>query len=633
MNEDNPKDWNKSVEHPSEDELLCFIDGELSPKLIEGLRSHLDACWHCRNRAEKFQAAISRFVDYRSQVMQPLIESSDNWSGFGSKLRNQTADRIPPTFWERWQSAWRRFRLSLPTIDARVARLTTISALTIILGFAGVYFLLISTSRIVSAEELINLAAQSRENELKNTDQPVLYQQLRVRRRNARGEETSNVEIWQDIDNLRIRKVVSPQADNNAMPVLTDLEHILRANNYEPPPLSVVGFRAWRERLADKHDTVEQLRTDDDVAAIRLKTEVAATTENGRITSSELIVRAADYHPIEQKFTVNSTDGPQEFEFRETSFAVMSLNSLNPGFFVDSTPMVVSARPSPKPSIAESPEANVSEPGAPNAAVTGASANAVASADLEVGVLNLLHNAGADLGEQVEVRRTPNGPIVVSGVVDTPERKGQILNALGSVKDNPAVRIQISTVAEYLARQKQGKPTPRPSVESVEVEGDTFPAEADLRARFNDDANVKAFAARMTGRSSQAMNYLWAMKRLKSQFSLAELQKLTPEARAKWLGVIRSYARSYQNEIAGLKRELQPVFGGSGGGGSAGAINSDAELLQTIDQLFAAGSGTNQAVRGSLTTSAAGVNTLKMPQFWQMLNRAEALAASIEKAK
>ncbi len=640
MSQGNPKNWKKSVQHPSEDDLLCYIDGELSPKLTESLCSHLEACWHCRNRAEKFQAAISLFIDYRSQVVQPLIETPNNWSGFGSKLRDVAAEIVPPSLWQRWRTTLDRLRVSLQEMDVRAARLTAISAFTILLGIAGVYFLLISSQTIVSAEELINRAAASRENELRNTDQPVLYQQLRVKRRDAQGEDSANIELWQDVDNSRMRQVASPKTSADAsevqkLNVLADLDNILRANNYEPPPLSIIGFRAWRKTLPEKRDLVEEAKIDEGISVLRLSTEITTQPVDGQLIASVLVVRASDYHPLEQHFRVMSADGVQEFELRETSFAVMSLNSLNPGFFADSSPVVTSARPLPSPGQSPEEVANATTVAVsvPGAVATGTLPNVVATAELEVEVLDLLHNAGADLGEQIEVKRMPNGPVMITGVVETLERKNQILNALQSVSGNPAVKIQINTVADEIARQKQAKAQPKPSVENVEVEGDTFPAEADLRAHFNgSDQAVRQFASRMTGRSSQAMTYLWAMKRLKSQFTVAELQKLTPEARSKWLNVIRSYARSYQSEIAALKRELQPVFGVSAGAGDGASVNSDAELMQTVDRLFEAGSGSNQVVRQAFTTGS-GTNALKTAQFWRMLSEAEGLAKSIAEAR
>ena len=60
----------------------------------------------------------------------------------------------------------------------------------------------------------------------------------------------------------------------------------------------------------------------------------------------------------------------------------------------------------------------------------------VASADLEVEVLRLLHEVGADLGEQVSVTKTRDGLLRVSGVVETEQRKAEILSKLRPVMDS-----------------------------------------------------------------------------------------------------------------------------------------------------------------------------------------------------
>lgn len=633
MNERDPKNWKKSGRHPSDDDLLCFIDGELSTSFSEDLRAHLEACWKCRNRSEKFQSAISLFIDYRSQVLQPMVEVPNNWRGFGSNLQDVVAQTGPPTFWQRWRGTLARFRTNLYSIDIRTARLATISAFTIAFFTAGLYFVLMFSQTVVSAEELLERATATRQSEISAAGQPVLYQQVQVKRRDIQGETTSSVELWQDIDNARMRQItLAADVDANHNTITNDLALIMRANDYEPPPLSIIGYRTWRNSLAEKRDSVTEDRLDDGVPILRLNTEVGGEIADGRIIASSLTVRLRDYHAVEQRFRVKTSDGEVEFELRETSFAVINRDSLKADFFNEATPIMLATKPLP--SASQSPDGE----SVPEAVATGDLANAntataaVATAELEVEALNLLHGAGADLGEQIEVKRMPSGPLHITGVVETTERKNEILNALQPIAVNPAVRIQINTAAEEIARQKRSKAQPKPSVETVEVESGTFPAEADVRAAVGDnDQAVRQFASRMTSRSASAMNYLWAMKRLKGQFSTGELAKLSPEARGKWLNVIRSHARSYQREIAALKRDLQPVFGGSSAGGEGMNIGSDADLMRAIDQLFAAGSSGNQLVRQAFTTtsSQASTNALRTAQFWRLLNNAEALAASI----
>ena len=80
---------------------------------------------------------------------------------------------------------------------------------------------------------------------------------------------------------------------------------------------------------------------------------------------------------------------------------------------------------------------------------------ASASADLEVEVLRLLHEARADLGEQISATIGADGLLHVTGIVDTAERKAEIMRALQPVMNHPAVRIEIQTVADALAQQQQ----------------------------------------------------------------------------------------------------------------------------------------------------------------------------------
>jgi anti-sigma factor RsiW len=48
--------------HPSDEQLLLEVDGELSTHEQEALRSHLDACWRCRARRREIENAIADFI-------------------------------------------------------------------------------------------------------------------------------------------------------------------------------------------------------------------------------------------------------------------------------------------------------------------------------------------------------------------------------------------------------------------------------------------------------------------------------------------------------------------------------------------------------------------------------------------
>ena len=67
---------NRSPEHPDDDMLVAYLDGEVSATRIRKIRNHLKSCWKCRSVLSdlEFQAeAISRLLTAKS-------ESDIDWS-------------------------------------------------------------------------------------------------------------------------------------------------------------------------------------------------------------------------------------------------------------------------------------------------------------------------------------------------------------------------------------------------------------------------------------------------------------------------------------------------------------------------------------------------------------------------
>lgn len=64
---------NPTTLHPDEAELLRFCDGELPPREASRVERHLEACWECRTQLEDIQKAISDYVRYRKDVLQPEL--------------------------------------------------------------------------------------------------------------------------------------------------------------------------------------------------------------------------------------------------------------------------------------------------------------------------------------------------------------------------------------------------------------------------------------------------------------------------------------------------------------------------------------------------------------------------------
>lgn len=61
---------NRSREHPDEEVLLAYLDGEVSNARMRAIRTHLKTCWNCRAALAELESqaeAISRLLAEKSQ--------------------------------------------------------------------------------------------------------------------------------------------------------------------------------------------------------------------------------------------------------------------------------------------------------------------------------------------------------------------------------------------------------------------------------------------------------------------------------------------------------------------------------------------------------------------------------------
>lgn len=357
------------------------------------------------------------------------------------------------------------------------------------------------------------------------------------------------------------------------------------------------------------------------------------------LVKATLTLSRADLHATELRLVVrNGNSNPEsatrntkfrEYRFIEASFERRAPSTVAPSVFEPDPELVKGATEKVR---TEEKETLLAGP-VPSAA----SSRVLATPELEVEVLNLLSQAGADLDEQTSVTRTSDGKLRVGGLVETEKRKEEILRSLRLVADNPAVHIQIETVAEAAKRQARSGSSSLPiTVERVEVEKSIIPTYSDIRRHVASDEEVGRFAARMVRRSSEAMSHAAVLRRLLKQFSPGDLRALSPEARTKWAGMIRAHARAFQRQMAALVQDLQLIIPQQGGGNAQAefdAIASDKDLSTAVERLYALGVANDQVVRSAFTTSSVvgAVSSIKTPQFWQSVRLAEALAVQISR--
>jgi RNA polymerase sigma factor (sigma-70 family) len=401
---------------------------------------------------------------------------------------------------------------------------------------------------------------------------------------------------------------------------------------------TVNGFANLIDRHGvTSHVAVEQNETHYSFNFEDRKGETEQKGFNERLIAATLVLDRETFNPVSQTLTLQIGNETREYRFSDIVVEQKPTAEVSSLIFFPEAELTRGATTVTKPlQIEEILKATKPEEAtAPPPAVA-------ATAALEVEVLERLHNIGADISEQIDVKRTANGRLFVEGLVETDKRKQEILNALAPLRSNPAVTVKVQTIEEAtreLERQKVQPKNPT-DVSKVRIESNTVAADADLRQYFarsggDTEENIRRFAGVAVDHSRAALYQASALNRLTNRFSADQIAGLDPAARGKLLGILKGYAATVRRETVALRNQLNPVFGGfepPGGGGEG--ITSDADLIRSARRLFELAEANDRTVRSALRlTEGASAAEIRSAAFRRSMTQAESLAAAIERAK
>ena len=353
-----------------------------------------------------------------------------------------------------------------------------------------------------------------------------------------------------------------------------------------------------------------------------------------RLLKATLTLNLSDLRPIEQTLLVQRGGDLREYRFAEASFELLPSSGVNKAVFEMEPELTGGARPSGR--TGDWAHRELTSSRVPP--LTGALTPAVASAELEVDVAYLLNQAKADRNEQVALTRSAGGSLRVEGIVETDQRKNDLLRALAPVSHNPAVIIDIRTIDEALQRTT----TPNSiSIHQAEVTANTVAVDRELREYFsrnssieNSDADeaVRSFSSRTVKRAYDALFHAIALKQLLNRFANVDMRTVAPDARVKWLAMVREQAAAFERETTLLRRELQPIFfaGVEPQVDPGLVIDSDEDLAVAVEKLHTMAMANNEAVRTAFTISSRSSAAALKSSFWRFSANAQALAQRIE---
>ncbi|MGI8783662.1 MAG: zf-HC2 domain-containing protein [Acidobacteriota bacterium] len=562
--------WEENQQHPTQEQLLLDADGELAPAEAAQMQAHLEACWSCRAKTARIEETIAGFVEYEAAVLTPhLPRPPRNWQRFSPQLSRWAEEIGRPPLLSRLR-VW----LTVKLITLRFAA-GAISVVCLI-ALAGVW---LTWSPQVSASELLQRSAQADAARLSRVTEPVAYRKIQVRRRTsvavANAEESVAWESWSEARSHQFRQRVADRdglrfigANERPAPaIITELEHIFQANRLDARrPLSAAAYAGWRGGVRRKSESVTEVTLLGGETGLRLTTAAEAPFAGNAIIEASLVVRRQDWHAVAQHLKVQGENEIREYELSETAYEVLPLQALT--VFAD-------IAPTPPATVLPAPSAARPRMAASPSPLPKAMPAESALKDAQVAALYALHQVQADLGEQIEIVRDPAGQMVVRGLVETPERRQQVTEALQGI---PLVAAQIQTVEEA-ARQAsvtqsspaaQADPVSEPAISATpdtnafEQRLARYFAEREPSPKSNDPRNVDLKIAQLSNdvvsESSIAMWEAWALRRLVERFAAEKENEFSPTARRRIEEMMTNHLTRLKTQSRNLRARLEPIL-------------------------------------------------------------------------
>jgi len=623
--------------HPGEGDLLLYVDGELPSRMAAALRAHLSACWACRVKAEKVEATIAAFMEYRNRLSAKLQAPAGD-STFRLKLSKLAIQqRAQRPWWTSVREIWRLF--SARNFRAQfTASAVMVAALMVSIGLK--FFWPLS----VTAGEL--LAKSSTSQEVKENDVSLVLHRSLVFEEHRSGDNKL-------LERRRIDEWHGGKLGVTARRVFDEAGHLV-AGEWSQRDGSSEIFRSGLRRQTERHPptVLALLKTPEELWRFELSAKAfrelivnsapaqvkrqgayyvvsfAPDHATGTLLEAVLTVRRDDLRAVGVDLLIasaaDSHSSPataplasEHYSIVETSFEEEPAASAKSRFF-EPDPALVASEP------VESPQA---------------------TAELQIQTTYLMDQIGATLGQQITVVIGADQKLHVEGVVETEGRKAEILNALAPVRSNPAVSVKVMSYAEVLRRARssslrtnagRGTLPPESAAEPVQAELSEYFAthiapgqQVDLREQ------VRQFSQQVMGDSSEAMRHAWVLKWLAEVLPPAGIDGLSDAAQRQYFSMLAEHAQQVGEHTRSLRLRLEPVFFPAGASqGHPTAAERPAGPSQTVDRLFTTVLQADKAVQStfSVTFEHRSSASIRTPEFHHSLIEAEELACWIQNA-
>jgi hypothetical protein len=175
-----------------------------------------------------------------------------------------------------------------------------------------------------------------------------------------------------------------------------------------------------------------------------------------------------------------------------------------------------------------------------------------------------LSSLGADTGVPIEVLRTPDGRVRVSGTVNTAALRDAIGTQLRKLDGHERLDLRIVSSAEFVVPPGSKRSAP---VEAYEVTQPGFAANSRIRGYVQAkgvsgerlDAAVVEFSRDALQHAQRALQHAYALDRLGTCLSAGELRSVNLSSQREWTEMVNNHAKELENELRSLRTQVQEI--------------------------------------------------------------------------
>ena len=188
-------------------------------------------------------------------------------------------------------------------------------------------------------------------------------------------------------------------------------------------------------------------------------------------------------------------------------------------------------------------------------------------AQLQIAVLYELNGLGADTRQPIEVVRTREGRIRVSGTISDDGLKHGILSRLKSLKGHDLLDLRLFSPHEIKTKASTTAPEPAQDAKIYEVEQKQPFAQAAIRKYLRRkgvsetalESGASQFSHDALQHGQLALQHAYALSRLSNALSNSELQSINFNSQERWTEMVHSHAIDLEHELHELQMQLNVI--------------------------------------------------------------------------